>query len=277
MTVNSHLNRLAGFGIVRSQEKLNIQTSINAITTRLKLHFGDEVTGTVVFGSYSRNTILPRFMDDNSDIDLMVTFDGQLTPQSYLRKLRTFVEKFYNRSEIKQSNPTIVLNLGHIKFELVPAISSIWSGLQIPAKASDYADWMQTDPNDFNEDLSRVNKAHNNLVKPAIRLFKYWNAINQRPFESYLLEKEIVQESDFVVAFWGRKQNLQDYFLSTLLTLELGWLAPGWKKEKLDRAQNLASDIQTRLRRGEENEAKKLTQRLLPEPGTTLLSNALRN
>jgi hypothetical protein len=168
------------------------------------------------------------------------------------------------------------LHLGHIKFELVPAVNSFLMGLQIPAKASDFSDWMQTNPNDFNKDLSRVNQTHNNLVKPAIRLFKYWNAINNRPFESYLLERKIVQETDFIVSFWGRKQNLADYFLSTFLTLELSWGAADWKQQNLERAHNLASDIQSKLRQGHEADAERLTLRLIPEPGTTLLSSSLR-
>src|SRR5690606_40140815 len=58
----------------------------------------------------SRGTILPRSMDEQSDIDYMVVFsDGSATPQTYLNRLKTFVEKRYGSSEIYQSSPTIVL------------------------------------------------------------------------------------------------------------------------------------------------------------------------
>src|SRR5260370_9100413 len=43
------------------------------------------------FGSSTRGTILPRSMDEQSDIDYMVVFsDGSATPQTYLNRLKSF-------------------------------------------------------------------------------------------------------------------------------------------------------------------------------------------
>lgn len=58
----------------------------------------------------TRNTILPRYMDSHSDVDYMVVFkDSGFRPQTYLERLRRFVERNYTRSQIKQSHPTIQL------------------------------------------------------------------------------------------------------------------------------------------------------------------------
>ena len=48
---------------------------------------------------------------------------------------------------------------------------------------------MNTDPNAFNTDLTNCNKNNNNLIKPLIRIMKYWNANAGYVFESYQLEK----------------------------------------------------------------------------------------
>jgi len=52
-------------------------------------------------------------------------YDGQGKPQTYLDRLRELAEVKYSTSEISQSNPTIVLALNHIKFELVPAVNGL--------------------------------------------------------------------------------------------------------------------------------------------------------
>lgn len=45
------------------------------------------------FGSSTRGTILPRSMDEQSDIDYMIVFnENNATPQTYLNRLKTFVE-----------------------------------------------------------------------------------------------------------------------------------------------------------------------------------------
>jgi len=59
------------------------------------------------FGSSTRGTILPRSMDEHSDIDYMIVFsDNTATPQTYLNRLKAFVEKRYGSSEIYPARPS---------------------------------------------------------------------------------------------------------------------------------------------------------------------------
>lgn len=267
MTVNSYLTNLAGSAIIRDQEKESIQRSVATLQARLKQHFGADISQQVIFGSYSRGTILPRSMDPNSDVDYMVVFgDNTAKPQTYLNRLRRFVEGYYARSEISQSNPTIVLSLNHIKFELVPAISSWFSGLQIPAKASAYEDWIDTDPTGFNQDLTNANQANRNLVKPLVRVMKYWNAKNGYPFESYALEQDVVRNSKGVLSFWGA-DKLQDYFFEYVEQMEAGWLAPQWKRDAVARAKSLAAESKSQERQGYPATAEETIRKLLPPLG----------
>ncbi|MGS3140637.1 hypothetical protein ACB316_20885 [Aeromonas sanarellii] len=76
---------------------------------------------------------------------------------------------------MRQSSPTIVLELNHIKFDLVPATMTWLGELQIP---DGYGGWMTTNPNDFNATLETKNKENKSLIKPSIRLFKQGEIVN---------------------------------------------------------------------------------------------------
>lgn len=209
MSVNSYLTNLSSSLVLSSDENSGIVTSIETLTTRLNNFFTSSIKADFRFGSSARGTILPRKVDSNSDIDYMVVFntsmDSTKKPQTYLDNLKRFAESKYSTSIVKQSYPTIVLELNHIKFELVPAIQT-YNGYNIPSKTSVLTDWMLTDPNTFNNTLTQVNVANNSKIKPLVRLIKYWNAKNGYPFYSFSLENFICE-----ISFYGCT-NLNDYF-----------------------------------------------------------------
>lgn len=212
MSVNTHLTSLASDLVLSEDEKSSITTSTATLSTRLSAHFGSSVTSDFQFGSSTRGTILPRKADSNSDIDYMVVFDtsdGQKKPQTYLDRLRKFAEAKYSTSEISQSNPTIILSLNHIRFELVPAINNY--GYQIPSPTSSWNDWLSTNPTSTNDALQNKNKADNYQIKPLVRLVKYWNASKGHPYQSFTLEQYIVGNyfwscstlRDYLYQFWS--------------------------------------------------------------------------
>jgi predicted nucleotidyltransferase len=191
MSVNSYLQSLASDLVLSEAEKSGISTSINTLKSRIDYYFSG-VTEKKVFGSYVRSTILPRKVDSKSDVDLMVVFSNPngYKPQSFLNRLKQFAEYYYSRSEIYQSSPTIVLELNHIMFELVPAYVS--SGFYyIPNGPSE---WMYTDPDGFYNMLSESNTNNAYKIKPIVRLIKHWNIQNNyRDLASYYLEKKIAE------------------------------------------------------------------------------------
>lgn len=270
MTMNSYLTGLANHAILRDDEKASVQRSITTLQTRLVNHFGNQIGQHFVFGSYSRGTILPRSMDPQSDVDYMVVFtDTGLQPQSYLDRLRRFAEVQYARSEVAQSHPTAVLELNHIRFELVPAVRSWFSGLQIPGKGSGYQSWQDTDPNGFNQTLSSANQANGNLIKPLVRVMKYWNATAKYPFESYALEQHIAGQG---YGFFGLlpSRQLADYFFQAANSLDAGWSAPQWKQDAVSRLKQLASFAQGQYGSGNSIQAEATLKRLLPPVGGLL-------
>lgn len=256
---------MANSAVIRDSEKEGIRRSITNLEAKLRASLSTELSGQLIFGSYTRGTILPRIMDENSDVDYMVIFrDSSYKPQTYLDRLRRFVTAQYPSSEIFQSNPTVVLSLNHIKFELVPAIETFWGGLQIPAKQSSFNDWIDTSPNDVNQRLVQANQSNSNLIKPLIRLAKYWNARNGYPFASFELEKLLTERSYLLVGgFLGRGQ-LKDYFFDAMLSLELDWGAAQYKVNALNRAKQIINTTKQYLYASVESAAEIEIKKLLP-------------
>ena len=262
MSVLSYLESLACNAILNDNEKSSIETSICTLQARLNNYFGDELKEHFKFGSSTRGTILPRYMDSESDIDYMVVFDDDsYKPQTYLDKLKRFAEAKYSTSEIYQSSRTVVLILNHIKFELVPAIDKGFFShtYYIPSKASDDNAWISTDPNGFNCHLIQKNQNHNCKIKPMIRLVKYWNANRGHIFYSYLKEKDIVNKSYYNCA------NIKEYFFDYMLSMA----DSGYKYQKtadeVKRAKKIINQVKEYEHNGYLASAENEIKKLLPE------------
>lgn len=235
MSVQSYLEQLANQLIIRDDERVKISTSVNTINSRINLYFGDTISDHFAFGSYTRGTMLTRNADKYSDVDYMVIFKNtnNLKPQTLLNYLRTFIESYYGRSEIKQSHPTIVLELQHIKFELVPAQKDWFGSISIPSPSSSFTNWMTTSPNAFNQKLTNKNASHNNRIKPLIRIMKYWNAQNNYQFSSYELENAITDQGFFLI------NNFKGYVYAAIDALSAGWSTTQEKKDRVNRAKKI--------------------------------------
>ncbi|MEO8666713.1 MAG: nucleotidyltransferase domain-containing protein [Ignavibacteria bacterium] len=198
-----------------SIEQIKIDTSVETLKSRLKSHFGKNILNIIEFGSYKRDTILPRQFDELSDVDLMIIFNHsslQVSPGTYRNYLMKFAEERYSRSDVKKSSPTVVLELEHIKYDLVPAYiqeNAFYERRTIFIPRND-SNWMPTDPFGFNTDLTTLNSRHNGNIKRTIRLLKAWNAKTGYPISSYELEKEIVG-----ISYWGCSE-LEDYFFKAI-------------------------------------------------------------
>ena len=255
MSVLNFLTNTASSAVLSSSEQSSITSSITTLQSRMALHFGSgAIAQDFRFGSSTRGTILPRSMDEQSDIDYMVVFsDVSATPQTYLNRLKTFVEKRYGSSEIYQSSPTIVLELNHIKFDLVPATKTWLGELQIPNGAGG---WMTTNPTDFNATLEAKNREHKSLIKPTIRLFKYWNATAGFPFQSFEMEKWVCG-----LSFWFLA-NQKDYFLAVIENLNTSTSYSQWVNNEVTRAKNIVANLRQyekdEMPATAENEIKKL-------------------
>lgn len=179
MNCDTYLKDFSSRLVLKDKEKEHVETSTKYIKSMLYRYFGSEIKEIKVFGSYSRRTVLPRNIDESSDIDIMVVFNNiDRKPQTYLNQLKVFAEYYYKNSIVRQSLPTVVIELNHIKFELVPGQKAFgWSQYfedmyNIPGRNNE---WLNTDVKKFDALLRMANKNNNYKLLPVIRLLKYLN------------------------------------------------------------------------------------------------------
>jgi hypothetical protein len=260
MSVLSYLQARASNAVLSNDERGSIATSTSTLQGKLLRHFPGELSEHFRFGSFTRDTILPRKMDEQSDIDYMIVFkEGGYTPQTYLDRLKRFVNTYYTKSEVYQSSPTIVLELNHIKFDLVPALKQEWwegSGYKIPDGAGN---WRATDPNDFNKDLENANKNNSYLIKPTIRLAKFWNANNSYVFDSFSFEKWIMNRSYFLCS------NHKDFLFNVFDGLSTSEVSEQWRREKIDRAKRIVAKVREMERDDMPYSAEAEVKKLIPD------------
>lgn len=212
-TINTVLQTFSQQELILSHndaERDRILASLNQLEKVLKDKLQGNIYQFLRFGSYTRNTILPRKYDPQSDIDLMVifnTFNGVKTAGTYRKYLLDVVTNSYPNSISKKDFPVVKLELNHIMFDIVPAyISENFLGktYYIPDNRDG---WRSTVPNDLNTNLADTNqRIGNNIIRNIIRLCKHWNASANYPLESYLMEKQILN-----ITFWGGEDTYSGF------------------------------------------------------------------
>lgn len=234
MSINTYLETVASKLIIKGDEKEAIGVSIDTFQGRMKDYFSKNESVNLkeikIFGSYQRDTNLPQAIDYGTDVDIMLVMDDDgATPQTYLDRVRRAVEAKYPTSMIKQSSPTVVLQMLHIKFEITPAIMY---GYRYKIK-NNQNQWMYTYCATDLNNLALANKNNYFMIKPVIRLLKYWNVKrNYKSFSSYELEKIVVNYYQ-ICQYQG--YNLKRYLLTSLKLL--GQLAIyDYQKENLNKA-----------------------------------------
>lgn len=243
MSVNTYLSNLASELNIAEKEAVAIDRSISTLSTRLSTYFGSNLKEHFRFGSSVRKTMLPRKADNKSDVDYMIVLNNEQNykPQTLLSRIKSFAENQYGSSEISQSTPTVVLELNHIKFDLVPSFRAYdGAALQIPAPTSSFADWMDTYPFSLNSSMEEAHKKSGYELKPAIRLLKYWNANNYYIYDSFPLEESIINAglgyyADVKLCFFAMIDNLYGQRFSL----------PDYKRYKVESAKSTVDKVRS--------------------------------
>lgn len=218
--INTYLTQLAKQLCCTKDVTDKIDNSYKYLEGKIYEHFRDRIEKVQIFGSYDRGTYLPQSIDPYSDVDVMIIFKTNgYQPNTFLKHLREFADKIYPRSEIIPDHPTISVVLNHIRFELVPAYyeNSFWNGeeLKIPAPRNKDLKWITTSPTDLKTDLERKNRKENQQIILLIKLVKYFNSLNEKPYSSFQLEKSIINLS------YSNNRELKDYLFEFINDLNL--------------------------------------------------------
>lgn len=259
-TINYRLQKIAEDLFIKygSKEREYIDERIINFQRSIKDYFGNNISEILLFGSYKRDTILPRKHDEHSDIDVLIIFnqaEKEHTPETYRNQIRRFASAKYFSTKILKDHPSIVLEMKSIKFDLVPCrFHEGWFNdtYQIPSKAGD---WMDTDPKGFTENLTRANNRYGSIVKPIIRLMKRWNAYNNYPYLSFELEK-ILADMNF------NNENFQTGFLYAIDNLSTYGL-PDYQAKKVETLKGNRRWIKEYLERDNQEKAEGVVLRIL--------------
>jgi hypothetical protein len=129
-----------------------------------------------------------------------------------------------------------------------------------------YQNWMQTDPHGFNEKLTKANQANNSLIKPLIRIMKYWNAKAGYPFSSYDLEQKLASLDYWSFSLRGIVQptQLSQCFYRAVENLETELFAPQWKSNAVSRLKNIVTEIRNFEAAGQVLRVESMLSSLLP-------------
>ncbi|GAA4468935.1 hypothetical protein GCM10023093_27510 [Nemorincola caseinilytica] len=199
-------------------------------------------------------------MGEQSDIDILIEFNTKdykkLKPESYRTQLLKFADQTYRKSVVGKDHPSIVIELNFIKFDLVPCIFDkgfFYDSIEIPDKSGG---WMETEPDEFNKTLTKANQKYNSVVKPIIRLLKYWNACNSYPYASYDLETKI---ADMNFNNDNQESGLL-YAIDKLSTSNL----PSWASNKVNTLKANAENLDSYLDKGDVAKADKALSKILP-------------
>lgn len=209
--MNQYLTSLSQKLILDPTKKSRIELSLNHLIKSLWGHFQDRLSSVEVIGSFDRDTIISE--DPDSDVDTIVVFkQKEVKPDTYLSQLKDFCKAIYPRSEIYQDYPTIVIDMEHVKFEIVPSYFVTDSVKKIPAPRAKEFSWINTSPKDFKNSVDSKDRNNKNFIKPLIRIFKYWNFLNDKAFSSYEIERLLISKSYTCT-------TLKDYFVSGINAL----------------------------------------------------------
>jgi len=213
MDTNTYLTNLDNSLILEKEGKERIEKSIGYIKQKLWGIFQDRIAEVKVFGSFAKDTFITGDID--SDVDILLVFKSKdFQPQTYLNQINSFATDHYSRSNIYPDHPTIAIEMEHVKFEIVPAIYISIDEVRIPAPRTKDLKWIGSFPNRLQNKLNEKDKDNKGLIKPLIRILKYWNSINKKPFNSFEIEKYIVSKTydckDLREYFYFAIGNLSD-------------------------------------------------------------------
>lgn len=264
VSLNNYLRQLSSDYYLKndSDELKKINNSVENLLRNLDKDLEYLVNRRFIFGSFDRDTILPRKYDSESDVDIMVVFnhtDFERTPETYRGWLKLFADKYYkNRygSEVVKSFPTVTIRLNNINYDLVPAkeVSNFFSStLYIPGDSG----WISTDPNDVKTNLTNVNSQFNYIVRPIIRLLKAWNNNVGHPVDSYDLELQITKMN-----FHG--DSIESGFIWAAKRITVPYSAAQWKKDRISNLKTTISNYENCLEKADIIGARIQLHKLLP-------------
>lgn len=149
---------------------------------------------------WSSTTYRLKVSESTTALKPLMNDDGYLNSTKVLNKFKSALASVanYRKADIKRNGVAVVLSLSSYDwvFDVVPSfpVGDGNNGTAYYLIPNGRGEWMRTDPRKDQDLITEVNKKHNGLLLPVIRLLKYWNSYRYSPptISSYYLETMIM-------------------------------------------------------------------------------------
>jgi|GEM_PF-2806015 len=186
-----HYTKELAYAIVpQPLERAAIENFFDSVENALSNHFRFNIERCIQIGEFARETVLRHTIDKKSSIQLMILFQNDEYFENFSlmnKEIVKCISSSFSSSEEELRQLKIPMKFGTI--QLVPAIvvdSDSGSNLYIASTSN--ASWIQSNPLHFDENINNKNNATSFLLKPIIRLLKYWNCTHGRYFSTETIE-----------------------------------------------------------------------------------------
>lgn len=144
--------------------------------------------GTVLAGSYSRNTMITVKKSAVIELFLLLrpNYAKQYSSRELVDKLLTILSKHYDKVDISGYGHGVSIFLSEYQFNIVPGVYKENKGYVIPDYKNDK--WRRGNPDLYSDQLKTANQQHKGRLLPLIRIIKCWNIANNSVFDEYYLE-----------------------------------------------------------------------------------------
>lgn len=192
-TVKESFRQFASNIEITDKQETRVAITRSLVTAALakSLTF-DEDDGPKVIGSWARNTLIRNMQD--GDVDLLVPLSYGTYEEWYsaegteivLRRIKSILERDYNDTRITVDVNCVTMAFSHFRLDIVPAFALFDNAYVIPDMQR--REWVRTNPFEFAEQITRINKSMNGTFVPMIKMLKAWNKEMGSPLRSYHLE-----------------------------------------------------------------------------------------
>jgi hypothetical protein len=149
---------------------------VSALAKKLQLH---AESPSLLIGSYDRNT-LTRYLAEG-DVDVMVVlnygthkeWDTAEGTVKALDRFRDILEGAYPDTKKRRDRNCITMQFSEFRLDVVPAFKFDDGSFEIPDTVR--SAWLHTDPINFADKITAVNKAMDGSFIPLIKMVKGWN------------------------------------------------------------------------------------------------------
>lgn len=241
-------------------------TSTRQQNVREAVEAGFVVQESFLAGSYRRHTMIAPL--SAADIDVFVVLDPKYYAPSgqgaLLASLMATLKTRYPKTpKIKPAGQAVTITFTDFEVDVVPGFRRKGGGFLIPDASMNR--WIATDPKEHVQMWSVLNKGHNGMMVPLIKMMKCWNRLQGYPLRSFHLEVMVMHVLQGVVitdypsgvrwvfdkmraAIWAKIADPAGYSDDIA-----PWLSPGDRERlsrRLDEAYNVAVQAESNAQYG---------------------------